>query len=168
VINLSLAGPEDALLGDLIREGLRRGIVFVGAAAPAAAESASLFHRPGLIEVASAENHSAAASVLYAPGHEILTLLPGGHYDFASGDSIATAEVTGVVSLLLAKDHGLSAAATYDLLRRSSAHSGAAAADGEYVDACAAVIALVGRGSCTPVKDAQRSATGDQDRRAGY
>jgi hypothetical protein len=167
VINLSLAGPEDPLLGDLIREGLRRGIVFVGAAAPATAETASLFHLPGFIEVASAENHSAAAAVLYAPGHEILTLLPGSHYDFASGDSIATAEVTGVVSLLLAKDHGLSAAATYDLLRRSSAHPGTAG-DGEYVDACAAVIALMGHGSCTPIKDAQRTVTGDQDRRVGY
>jgi Subtilase family len=150
VINLSLAGPEDPLLRDLIREGLRRGIVFVGAAASETAERESLFHEPGIIEVATAGSHSVPASVLYAPGREILTLLPGGHYDFASGDSIATAQITGVVSLLLAKDHGLSAAATYTLLHNSSAHSGAAAGDSDYVDACAAVIALVGRGSCTP------------------
>ncbi len=36
VINLSLAGPDDPLLGDLIREGQHRGILFVGAAPDAA------------------------------------------------------------------------------------------------------------------------------------
>jgi hypothetical protein len=164
VINLSLVGPEDPLLSDLIREGLRRGIVFVGAAPSETTERLSLFHEPGIIEVASAGSHTPLASVLYAPGREILTLLPGGHYDFASGDSIATAQITGVVSLLLAKDHGLSAAATYALLHNSSAHSGAAAGvavaagaaagDRDSVDACAAVIALIGRGSCTPPTDA--------------
>ena len=32
IINLSLAGPADPLLSDLIREGLHRGVLFVGAA----------------------------------------------------------------------------------------------------------------------------------------
>src|SRR3984957_11063697 len=80
IINLSLAGPEDPLLTDLIREGLRRGVLFVGAASDMAA---------GIIEVASAGSQPVLGSMLYAPGREILTLLPGGHYDFASGDSIA-------------------------------------------------------------------------------
>ena len=108
VVNLSLAGPDDPLLRDLIREGSRRGIVFVGAAAR---DRQNLMRQPGLIEVASAEGVGevdATASqgepspvVLRAPGREILTLMPDGHYDFASGDSIATAEVSGVVALLL-------------------------------------------------------------------
>ncbi len=53
-----------------------------------------LMHQPGVIEVASSESHSGIRPALYAPGREILTLLPGGHYDFASGDSISTAQVT--------------------------------------------------------------------------
>jgi hypothetical protein len=148
VINLSLSGPEDPLLNDLIREGVRRGVLFVGAASPeTGAGNQGLVHQAGVIEVGSSETRSGLSTGLYAPGHEILTLLPGGHYDFASGDSIATAQVSGVVALLLAKSPALSAASALELLRNTSAHSGAAGG-GEYVDACAAVIALVGRGSC--------------------
>src|SRR5271169_5955546 len=120
VINLSLAGPDDPLLGDLIREGQRRGVLFVGAAADASEGLNGLLHQAGVIEVASAENGSAIGPALYAPGREILTLLPGGHYDFASGASMATAQVSGVVALLLAKDPGLSAAAALRLLRDTS------------------------------------------------
>ena len=148
VVNLSLAGPDDPLVGDLIREGLRRGVLFVGAAAEGSTAEGSLMHQPGIIEVASAETHSAIANALYAPGREILTLLPGGHYDFASGASIATAQVSGVVALMLAKNPELSAATAYRLLRDTS--SSVKAEDGTVrgVDACAAVVTLARQGSC--------------------
>jgi len=158
IINLSLAGPADPLLTDLIREGLRRGVLFVGAApADASAGNAGLLHQAGVIEVAStgdqsaAGNQSAPGTVLYAPGREILTLMPGGRYDFASGDSIATAQVTGVLALLLAKKGGLSAADAYRVLHDTSAHPGG----GISVDACAAVVSLVGHGFCNPITDAK-------------
>jgi subtilisin family serine protease len=148
VVNLSLAGPDDPLVGDLIREGLRRGVLFVGAASAGSAAEGSLMHQPGIIEVASAETHSAIANALYAPGQEILTLLPGGHYDFASGASIATAQVSGVVALMLAKNSQLSAAAAYRLLRDTSSSSKADDGSVRGVDACAAVVTLVRQGSC--------------------
>ncbi len=149
VINLSLAGPDDPLLRDLIREGLRRGVLFVGAANFNATNGEmGLLHQPGVIEVASAETHDPGGSALYAPGREILTLLPGGHYDFATGDSIATAQVTGVVALLLERTPNLSAAVAYKLLRDTSAHAVGDAGGYEHVDACASMIALMGRGSC--------------------
>jgi hypothetical protein len=147
VVNLSLAGPDDPLVGDLIREGLRRGVLFVGAADDSGAAD-GLLHQPGIIEVASAETHSEITNALYAPGKEILTLLPGGHYDFASGASIATAQVSGVVALMLAKSPGLSAAAAYRLLRDTSSPLKAADGSVKEVDACAAVVTLVGQGSC--------------------
>jgi hypothetical protein len=147
VVNLSLAGPDDPLLGDLIREGQRRGVLFVGAAPDSAAYPAGLLHQAGVIEVAGAESHAAIDGVLYAPGNEILTLLPGGHYDFASGASIATAQVSGVIALVLAKNPGLSAASAYRLLRDTSS-SLQTAAGGVQVDACAAVVTLVGQGTC--------------------
>ena len=148
VVNLSLAGPDDPLVGDLIREGLRRGMLFVGAASAGSATEGSLLHQPGIIEVASAETHSAIANALYAPGREILTLLPGGHYDFASGTSIATAQVSGVVALMLAKNPELSAAAAYQLLRDTSSSSKAEDGSVRGVDACAAVVTLARQGSC--------------------
>jgi hypothetical protein len=148
VINLSLAGPDDRLLGDLIREGQHRGVLFVGAAADTAGVETGFLHQAGVIEVASADSRPMNDSVLYAPGREILTLLPGGHYDFASGASIATAQVSGVVALMLAKHPGLSAASAYRLLRDTS--SSVQTADGGIrgVDACAAVVTLVGQGTC--------------------
>jgi len=156
IINLSLAGPADPLLTDLIREGLHRGVLFVGAApSEISGSKGGLLQQPGVIEVATAGSGSALASVVYAPGREILTLLPGGHYDFASGDSIATAQVTGVVALLLAKRSGLSAAETYRLLRDTSTHGDTAGGAGALVDACAAVVSLVGQGSCSPISGAE-------------
>jgi subtilisin family serine protease len=156
IINLSLTGPDDPLLSDLIHEGLRRGVVFVGAAS-STADGRGLLHQPGVIEVASVETPSPSDTALYAPGRDILTLMPGGHYDFATGDSIATAQVSGVVALLLAAHHALTAAAAYKLLQSTSAHpgsgsgagAGTVAAVGGAVDACAAVTALLGRGNCT-------------------
>jgi hypothetical protein len=150
VVNLSLAGPDDPLLGDLIREGQHRGVLFVGAAPDAAGVQTGLLHQAGVIEVASAESHSVIDSVLYAPGSEILTLLPGGHYDFASGASIATAQVSGVVALMLAKNPGLSAASAYRLLRDTSSSLQTADGGVKGIDACAAMVTLVGRGTCHP------------------
>jgi hypothetical protein len=161
VINLSLAGPDDPLLGNLIREGQHRGILFVGAAPDAAGVETGLLHQAGVIEVASAESHSAIDSVLYAPGREILTLLPGGHYDFASGASIATAQVSGVVALMLAKNPALSAASAYRLLHDTSSSLKTADGGVKGVDACAAVVTLVGQGTCH-VSDAD-SAAADQN-----
>jgi hypothetical protein len=87
--------------------------------------------------------------------------LPGGHYDFASGDSIATAEISGVVALLLAKKGGLSAADAYRLLRDTSAHPGGAGG-GTLVDACAAVVSLVGHGYCNPTTTDNGSRMADE------
>lgn len=159
IINMSLAGPKDPLLGDLIRVGLRRGVLFVGAATPGA-EDGGLMHQEGVIEVASSEapgmdtpgvetsadTNAVVNAALFAPGREILTLLPGGHYDFATGDSIATAQVSGVLALMLARNPALSAAAAYELLRATSSPLGAGAVKG--VNACAAMVTLVHQGVC--------------------
>ena len=155
IVNLSLTGPQDPLLSDLIREGLRRGVLFVGAA-DLEESTPSLLRQPGTIEVASSETPVRSASLLYAPGREILTLMPGGHYDFATGDSIATAEVTGVLALLLAKNRSLSAAEAYRLLRDSSAETDAVLND--HVDACAAVTMLLKEGSCGAAPPGRRLA----------
>jgi hypothetical protein len=163
VVNLSLVGPDDPLLRGLIQEGMRSGILFVGAASDRADGQRGLSQLPGIIEVASAERGSPSDAAVYAPGNDILTLMPGGHYDFVSGDSIATAQVTGVVALLLAKNRGLTASAVSKLLRDTSVRADPGADGTEHVDACAAVVTLVGRGSCTP--DARIDGTTGQSAR---
>jgi hypothetical protein len=147
VVNLSLAGPADPLLRQLIQEGLRRGILFIGAAPPETAKPEDvLLQFGGVIEVAGDGILGGPGAPLRAPGREILTLLPGGRYDFASGTSLATAHVTGIVALLLAKNSKLTGTAVYQLLRDTSVHVDAG--DDDSVDACGAVTALIGHGLC--------------------
>lgn len=145
IVNLSLAGPADPLLRELIREGLRRGMLFIGAVDEGTGKNANQFLAvEGVIEVANSGGAPDSGTSLRAPGNEILTLLPGGRYDFASGTSLATAHVTGAVALLLGKNPKLTAAAAYQLLRDSTVHL----ATGDSVDACAAITSLIGHGLC--------------------
>jgi len=147
IVNLSLAGPADPLLRQLIQEGLRRGILFIGAAPPETERPEGAFLQfDGVIEVADDGILGGPGAPLRAPGREILTLLPGGHYDFASGTSVATAHVTGIVALLLAKNSKLTGTAVYQLLRDTTVR--VESGDDDSVDACGAVTALIGHGLC--------------------
>jgi subtilisin family serine protease len=98
LINLSLGGPADTLLDALVQVGLRRGVVFVGAGA--AGESGFPTAVAGVLAAAASEG-ALPPGALPAPARHVLTLRPGGDYDFESGSSVAAAELTGVVALLM-------------------------------------------------------------------
>lgn len=119
VLNLSLVGPYDPLVADLLRKADGSGIVAV-AAQPAGADQrdfpASL---PRVIAVGSSDElrpvaaDAAAANVsgqgsVFAPGTQIMVAVPENGYDFRSGSSLAAAHVSGVVALLLSLSPGLS------------------------------------------------------------
>jgi subtilisin family serine protease len=109
VINLSLAGPDDALLARLLAAADGRGIDVVAAAAPNN-DPASRFPSSvvSVITVADAEATAGAGSALLrAPGTDVLTTFPGARYDYASGSSLASAHVAGVVALARALDRKL-------------------------------------------------------------
>jgi hypothetical protein len=56
------------------------------------------------------------------PAQHVLTLRPHGQYDFASGSSVAAAEVTGVIALLMSAAAGrLDAPALRTLLKADTA-----------------------------------------------
>jgi subtilisin family serine protease len=97
LVNLSFAGPADPLLAALVQRGLKRGVTFVGAAASAEAPFPTAI--PGVITAAGTEP-PLPAGALAAPSQHVLTLRPGGEYDFESGTSVAAAEVTAVLALL--------------------------------------------------------------------
>jgi subtilisin family serine protease len=117
VLNFSLAGPPDPLLGKLIDNALSRGIVVVAADGGAAARDfpASL---QGVI----------------------LPTTPHGTYDFFSGSSLAAAQVSGIAALLLERNPKLRPAELAAVIRRT-AHPLSPASVGE-VDACAAVASV--------------------------
>jgi len=150
VVNMSLTGPTDPLLAALIAQGVRRGVVFVGAVPPSQAPGFPS-SAAGVLAVNIAETPARNDHDLFAPGREILTLLPGGHYDFASGSSLAAAHVTGTIALLLAQNRHLSPSRLYSLLSRTSAQLAAQQGKAGSINACAALASITGHGPCNPV-----------------
>jgi subtilisin family serine protease len=140
VINLSLGGPSDPLLEQIVSKAIERGIIVIGAVPPDSRTDGFPIDVDGVIAVRSSDAPTAARSSLAAPGRDILTLEPGGHYDYASGSSLATAHVTGTVALLLELDPDLAPASMLALLRASS-HG-----EDSSIDACAAVRSLTRKG----------------------
>ncbi len=124
IVNLSLAGPPDPLLARLVHRGQQQGMIFVGAVAPRGQARGFPVGVAGVLGVepsedTPSEDASGGPDYLSAPGHDVLTLVPGGHYDFASGSSLAAAEVSGIVALMLSRKPHQSAADIRAILTRS-------------------------------------------------
>jgi subtilisin family serine protease len=120
LINMSIAGPADPLLSALVQSGLKRGVIFVGSTA----EEADSFptNINGVIGVANSD-HEYSGATLAAPATHVLTLRPGGEYDFESGTSVAAAEMTGVVALLLSANNRLTSDSIVSVLRSTQGAS---------------------------------------------
>ncbi|MEO0998279.1 MAG: S8 family serine peptidase, partial [Pseudomonadota bacterium] len=147
VLNLSLTGPEDALLSRLLRRAGEAGVIIVAAAEPAAAGTASFpSSLNGVLPVRPASSHDAAddGQTLFAPGRQIMVAVPNNAYDFRSGSSLATAHVSGVIALLLARNPELSFEAVRTLLTDSQRQTAAAVS----VNACVALNLVDGETIC--------------------
>jgi subtilisin family serine protease len=116
IINLSLDGPSDPLLTRLIRRAQGDGIIVVGAVPPDGLRDGFPTNIANVIPVDAVESHPAMPGAIRAPGSDVLSLAPQDHYDFYSGSSLATAEITGVIALLRAKQSHLSATQAQALL----------------------------------------------------
>lgn len=148
VINLSLTGPRDPLLARLIAAAVERDVVVVAARA-AARDPGFPASEPGVLAIGAtpvdafeSDSESGDPASLTAPGVDILTTVPGAGYDFLSGSSMAAAQATGVVALLLEHRPSLTPAeleATLAATARPSNPHGALV-----LDACAALARLLG------------------------
>jgi subtilisin family serine protease len=96
VINLSLGGPPDVLLGRLIDAATARGIVVVAAVDPKLARGGFPASYRGVVAVAS----SPASGFYVAPGSDVPTTLPGGAWALVNGSSYSAAHVSGLVALM--------------------------------------------------------------------
>lgn len=151
VINLSLVGPADPLLTALVEKAIAAKTIVVGAAGREVASASFPAGLDKVLAVAEAEADRVDANerLLRAPGRDIVTLVPQGHYDFASGSSLATAQVTGVVALLLERNRRLTAGEVFEILRASTAAKETARGLVTSVNACKALSLLIPRASCS-------------------
>lgn len=147
ILNLSLAGPSDALLGRLVDLALSRGIIVV-AAAPKNHRVGFPASIPGVIVVGQEDHEDYLVS---APGDDILVPVPGGGFDYASGSSLSAAQVSGIVALLVARQPQLSGGEILDLLVGSRTSINAP------VNACRALALLLHESGCTNERVAQKS-----------
>ncbi|HEV3457379.1 MAG TPA: S8 family serine peptidase [Thermoanaerobaculia bacterium] len=157
VLNFSLAGPEDPMIAKLVASALGRGIVVVAADGPDAARSFPA-SQPGVLGVAGSDDlqgglrfptRRLAAGTLAAPGVDILTTVPHGHYDFFSGASFAAAQVSGAAALLLEREPKMTPHQVAALFHRTGHPIPAAPGDPtsiDQIDACAALAASLGSG----------------------
>lgn len=149
IVNLSLSGPDDALLTRLVQVGLSRGIVFVGAMPPSGGGGGFPTGVEGVIGVGASGSLGPADASLFAPGSEILTLVPEGRYDFQSGSSLAAASVSGGIALLLARDRKLRGEDVRRLLARSSRLVSTGQGEAPSVNLCNALAELIEQHGCT-------------------
>lgn len=136
VLNLSLGGPPDPLLAELIETALAEGAVVVAAwgEQPEPAFPASL---PGVIAAGGVDGGRG----LPAPEVDVLSAAPGEAYNYVSGSSVATAHVAGVAALLLAARPELTSAEISHALAAS-----VVTRDGQpTLDACEALRAVNAR-----------------------
>lgn len=151
VLNFSLGGPPDPLLGRLIGHALSKGIAVVAADGGPSRDFPASYQ--GVIGILGSDDVKGEAamldvrghvSTLAAPGVDILTTVPHGSYDFFSGSSLAAAQVSGIAALLLEKDPKLTPLQLAEIIRKT-AHVLAPTSIAQ-VDACAAVASVTGGG----------------------
>jgi subtilisin family serine protease len=113
-------------------------------------------HTDAATRIPAANDASTSRPLLAAPGREVLTLAPGGRYDYVSGASISTAMVSGVVALLLERGQHLQSTEVRALLERTGSPS--ADSGTRVIDACNAVASLVRAPGCRDIRTAADSA----------
>jgi subtilisin family serine protease len=141
IINLSLGGPPDRLVQQLIEAAMARRIAVVAAVDRAAPKGGFPAGLKGVVAVTDEASPSVPGSALVAPGRDVPTTIPGSRWATVSGASYAAAHVSGLLALMieLQERTGRSGmAAATDLI---------AQADGR-VDACASLARAGGRCVC--------------------
>ena len=128
IVNMSFAGPPDAMLQEMFAKANARGIVLIAAVGNEGPRSRPLYPAADArvigVTATDAEDKLMPQATrgpqvaVAAPGVEILAAAPDGRYQVTSGTSIAAAHATGVAALLLAAKPNLTPAKVRaDLIR---------------------------------------------------
>jgi subtilisin family serine protease len=156
IVNMSFAGPKDAVIERAIAATAARGLVLVAAAGNAGAKSPPLYPaaNPNVIAVSATDSQDKlfAASnrgnyvAVAAPGVDIFLPAPDGKYQMTSGTSFSAAYVSGIAALLLERNYTLKPEALRMTLAKTARDLGSPGRDDLYgdgeADAYAAVMAV--------------------------
>jgi subtilisin family serine protease len=137
VINLSLAGPPDPLLGKLLDIAVARGETVVSAydrTLPGGGFPASY---PGIVAVVDDGSGPPPPGVLSAPGRDVPTTQPGGRWYFVDGSSYAAAHVSGLFALMRERSPASRAKSALVVSWPSGT-----------IDACSTLVRVAGRCDC--------------------
>jgi subtilisin family serine protease len=164
IVNMSFAGPKDAVIERAIAATAARGLVLIAAAGNAGAKSPPLYPaaNPNVIAVSATDQQDRLFTAsnrgnyiaVAAPGVDIFLPAPDGKYQMTSGTSFSAAYVSGVAALLLERNYALKPEALRTTLAKTARDLGLPGrddlfGDGE-ADAFAAVMAVPAAGA-TPV-----------------
>ncbi|WP_441234876.1 S8 family serine peptidase [Bradyrhizobium sp. 930_D9_N1_4] len=164
IVNMSFAGPKDAVIERAIAATAARGLVLIAAAGNAGAKSPPLYPaaNPNVIAVSATDQRDQLFSAsnrgnyiaLAAPGVDIFVPAPDGKYQMTSGTSFSAAYVSGVAALLLERNHTLKPEALRMTLAKTARDLGSPGRDDLFGDGQAdafAAVTSVPADSATPV-----------------
>ena len=114
VINLSLSGPSDRLLRELVDLACARGVKVVGAVDPNLRDGGFPANHAGVFAVAASAVARPGEQVMVAPGRDIPTTATGGRWSMVSGSSYSAAHISGLMAALSELRPGLSLAGIRD------------------------------------------------------
>jgi subtilisin family serine protease len=136
VINLSLSGPDDRLLRELLKAALSRGSTVVTAFDQNRPDGGFPASMPGVIAVSDASLAPSRGEVYTAPGRDVPTTQPGSRWFIVNGSSYAAAHVSGLLALIRERRRS-------PLLALVSQRRG-----GGVIDACATMVRVAGACDC--------------------
>jgi Subtilase family len=157
IVNMSFAGPSDALIERGIAAAAAKGIVMVAASGNAGPKSAPLYPAADAnviaVSATDAEDRLFPASnrgsfvAVAAPGVDIFLPAPDGKYQMTSGTSFAAAYVSGLAALMLERNPALKPDEVRAILTKTARDLGAPGRDDLFgageADAFAAVTATI-------------------------
>ncbi len=127
VIHMSLGGPQDAILKQMIDRAIARGIPIVAAAGPGNRPTYPAAW-PNVMAITAVDRRNRPMHPtprgeyidFAAPGVDIVSTIPGGGYRFVSGTSFAAAYASGLVALMLQLQPHLTPAELTRVLEQSA------------------------------------------------
>src|SRR3984957_11260743 len=172
IVNMSFAGPKDAIVGRGLAALAARNIVMVAAAGNAGPKSPPLY--PGAdasvmaVSATDAQDRLFAASnrgryiALAAPGVDLFLPAPDDKYQITSGTSFSSAYISGLAALVLARNPSLKPDEVRGVLMKTARDLGPPGPDDQFgageADAFAAVSAVPA--ASVPLAAAEKPAAG--------